>query len=120
MLRFNFLLVLMVVGQVISLNDRPKILRNNPLELKLIGKLLREKPELAKIDPTFFQDRSKQYGTKTLISKFVYAILIGQLTKMSNFPTLVVKNISEKCHNDSQAYFNAYLLLANWANQSNE
>lgn len=109
---------LMATDQVATNSDKPRILRNNLIELKLIQKLIQESPELAKIDPSLFQDMAKEYGTQSYISKLVYAHLISQLTKMSNFPTLVATNISKKCYNDSQEYYKANLLLLKWANQS--
>lgn len=114
-----FLLALARVSQVVSLDGLQRPIPNNLIESNSLRQLLDERQEKFNIDPSLLQGKS-QYGKdeKSSISDIAVGLLIHELAKTSNFPTLVATNISEKCHNDSQAYFDANLLLVNWANQS--
>ena len=53
-----------------------------------------------------------------IIAQAIIALLAREqhnITKSSNFPTLVATNISEQCHKDSEIYHQAYLLRIDWA-----
>lgn len=112
------LLTLVGVGQVISQGDIQPQLQSNSLESKAIQHILKENPELSDIDPKLYESKTTSGSSKSLISDIVIGVLLRELTRTSNFPTLVATNISEKCHNDSQDYFTAHLLLTNWATKS--
>ena len=71
------------------------------------------------VNLSLFKTDFRDGSIKSLLSDIVYGYLIRELTKISNFPTIVANNISEQCQNDSRDYRTANLNLENWANQSN-
>ena len=80
--------------------------------------------ELSEIDPSLYLNQ--QNDDKSIVTNIVSNAIVAffareqrNLSKRSNFPTLVATNISEQCLNDSAAYHEAYLLRVDWAKKSN-
>jgi hypothetical protein len=68
------------------------------------------------------QQRDGKSMATNIITQAIIALLAREqhnITKSSNFPTLVATNISEQCHKDSGTYHQAYLLRVDWAKKSN-
>jgi hypothetical protein len=68
------------------------------------------------------QQRDGKSMATNIITQAIIALLAREqhnITKSSNFPTLVATNISEQCHKDSVTYHQAYLLRVDWAKKSN-
>jgi hypothetical protein len=71
------------------------------------------------------QQRNGKSMATDIITQAIIALLAREqhnITKSSNFPTLVATNISEQCHKDSVnsvIYHQAYLLRVDWAKKSN-
>ncbi len=79
--------------------------------------------ELSEIDPSLYLNEQK--GDKSIVTNIITDVIVAffarerrNLSKRSNFPTLVATNISEQCLNDSIAYHQAYLLRVDWAKKS--
>lgn len=67
------------------------------------------------------QQRDGKSIATNIITQAIIALLAREqhnITKSSNFPTLVATNISEQCHKDSVIYHQAYLLRVDWAKKS--
>ena len=80
--------------------------------------------ELSEIDPSLYLNQQNE--DKSIVTNIVSNAIVAffarerrNLSKRSNFPTLVATNISEQCLNDSAAYHQAYLLRVDWAKKSN-
>jgi hypothetical protein len=118
-----FLVILAGAGQVISLTSNlDQLSRFDSIELGISPEEL-ENLELSEIDPSLYLNQ--QNDDKSIVSNIVTNAIVAffarerrNLSKRSNFPTLVATNISEQCLNDSIAYHQAYLLRVDWAKQS--
>jgi hypothetical protein len=118
-----FILVLAGAGQVISLTSNlDQLSQFDLIELGISPEEL-ENLELSEIDPSLYLNQ--QNDDKSIVSNIVTNAIVAFLTrerhnlsKRSNFPTLVATNISEQCLNDSIAYHQAYLLRVDWAKKS--
>lgn len=113
------LLFLFGVGQVVCLGGIPDLAPPNFIQPNSLQELLDHRQHL--FDPNLLGGKRSQDtigDDRKFINDITVGLLLRELTKSSNFPTLVATNISEKCHNDSQDYFTANLYLVPWANQS--
>jgi hypothetical protein len=118
-----FLVILAGAGQVISLTSNlDQLSRFDSIELGISPEEL-ENLELSEIDPSLYLNQ--QNDDKSIVSNIVTNAIVAffsrerrNLSKRSNFPTLVATNISEQCLNDSIAYHQAYLLRVDWAKKS--
>lgn len=120
---FFFLVILAGAGQVISLTSNlDQLSQFDLIELGISPEEL-ENLELSEIDPSLYLNQQKD--DKSIVSNIVTNAIVAffarerrNLSKRSNFPTLVATNISEQCLNDSIAYHQAYLLRVDWAKKS--
>jgi hypothetical protein len=118
-----FILVLAGAGQVISLTSNlDQLSKFDLIELGISPEEL-ENLDLSEIDPSLYLNQ--QNDDKSIVSNIVTNAIVAffsrerrNLSKRSNFPTLVATNISEQCLNDSIAYHQAYLLRVDWAKKS--
>lgn len=121
---FFFLVILAGAGQVISLTSNlDQLSQFDLIELGISQEDLKNL-ELSEIDPGLYL-LNQQNDDKSIVSNIVTNAIVAFLTrerhnlsKRSNFPTLVATNISEQCLNDSIAYHQAYLLRVDWAKKS--
>ena len=125
---FYYIVTLLVVSsQVATLTEDEGLLPYNLIDLNGVEQEFEDiKLELFEFNPDILEMSSKKGDGKALID-VIGNIVLGNIwrrqrgrTKSSNFPTLVASNISEKCHNDSQDFYTAYLLRVDWAKQSNK
>ena len=121
---FYYILSLLVVSrQVGTLTKDEGLLPHNLIDLNGIEQEFKDlKSELSEFNTDILEMSSKN---GTALVDVIGNIVLGNIwrrqrgrTKSSNFPTLVASNISEKCHNDSQDFYTAYLLRVDWAKQS--
>ena len=122
MLLFYVLVLSFGFGEVIStLNGQNFRSRLEDVDA-LQEELIKSESELSEIDSLLLESiGNKNSGQKSLISNILLSLIAlrrHDRTKTSNFPTLVATNISERCHNDSVDYHNAYLLRIDWAKKS--
>lgn len=120
------LALLVSAGKVTSSLTDNQGLDQNPL---VLSDGVQQKSEQTEIDPNLLnpeanknQQREGKSIATNIIAQAVIALLAREqhnITKSSNFPTLVATNISEQCHKDSVTYHQAYLLRIDWAKKSN-
>ncbi len=121
-----FLIILSASGRVVSL----KINREQLGQFDLVESDFSQQEianlelELSEIDPSLYL--KQQNDDKSIVTNIITDVIVAffarerrNLSKRSNFPTLVANNISEQCLNDSIAYHQAYLLRVDWAKKSN-
>ena len=121
---FYYIVTLLVVSsQVATLTEDEGLLPYNLIDLNGVEQEFEDiKLELFEFNPDILEMSSKN---GTVLVDVIVNIVLGNIwrrprgrTKSSNFSTLVASNISEKCHNDSQDFYTAYLLRVDWAKQS--
>lgn len=113
--------LLVLSGLTVSLTEDEGLLPYNLLDSNGFEQDLKNiKLELSEFNPEILKMKSQKGDGKALIDIIIANIWRRrrERTKSSNFPTLVATNISEKCHNDSQDFYTAYLLRVDWAKQS--
>jgi len=121
-----FLIILSASGQVVSLKINPEQLGQFDLVESDVSQqeIANLELELSEIDPSLYL--KQQNDDKSIVTNIITDVIVAffarerrNLSKRSNFPTLVANNISEQCLNDSIAYHQAYLLRVDWAKKSN-
>lgn len=66
-------------------------------------------------DSNSFQEKSKK---EMRTFDIVFDYIVREITSISNFPTLVARNISEQCRNDTRDFRAAKFKFTDWAMKS--